>query len=128
SIINALYHSADGGATEDNENVFTSATGQIVAGPASYLRGSSDPGPNGVSYDAASPHATWHTATYTLAQLSAIFDADSRTNVGAITSLDLSDTGVSGRPIRIVLTGSAGTRTLSAEIFREIFNADSAAS
>ncbi|HEY7937769.1 MAG TPA: SpoIID/LytB domain-containing protein [Candidatus Limnocylindrales bacterium] len=127
AIINALYHSADGGATEDNENVFTSATGQIVAGPASYLRGSSDRDPNGVSYDASSPHASWHTATYTWAQLSAIFDADSRTSVGTLTSLDLSDVGVSGRPIKVVLTGSGGTKTVSSEIFREIFNADSPA-
>ena len=127
AIINALYHSADGGATEDNENVFTSSTGQIVAGPASYLRGSSDRDPNGVSYDATSPRASWHTATYTWAQLSVIFDADSRTSVGTLTSLDLSDIGVSGRPIRVVLTGSAGTKTVSSEIFREIFNADSPA-
>ena len=124
AIINALYHSADGGATEDNENVFTSSTGQIEAGPASYLRGSSDRDPSGVSYDSASPHATWHTATYTWAQLSSIFDADSRTNVGTLTALDLSDTGVSGRPIKVVLTGSGGTKTVSSEIFREIFNAD----
>ncbi|MGH2511257.1 MAG: SpoIID/LytB domain-containing protein, partial [Candidatus Limnocylindrales bacterium] len=55
AIINALYHSADGGATEDNENVYTSATGQIVAGPLSYLRGSSDRAPNGQSYDSSSP-------------------------------------------------------------------------
>jgi stage II sporulation protein D len=127
AIINALYHSADGGATEDNENVFTSSTGQIVAGPATYLRGSSDRDPNGVSYDATSPHASWHTATYTWVQLSVIFDTDSRTNVGTLTSLDLSDTGVSGRPIRVVLTGSGGTKTVSSEVFREIFNADSAA-
>jgi hypothetical protein len=107
--------------------VFTSSTGQIVAGPASYLRGSSDRDPNGVSYDSSSPRASWHTATYTWAQLSAIFDADSRTNAGTLTSLDLSDTGISGRPIRIVLTGSGGTKTVSSEVFREIFNADSAA-
>ena len=125
AIINALYHSADGGATEDNENVFTSATGQIVAGPASYLRGSPDRDPNGVSYDSASPHATWHTATYSLAQLSAIFASDSRTNVGALSALDLSDKGVSGRPIKVILTGSLGSKTVSAEVFREVFNAGS---
>ncbi|MGH2464222.1 MAG: SpoIID/LytB domain-containing protein [Candidatus Limnocylindrales bacterium] len=127
TIINALYHSADGGATEDNENVFTSSTGQIVAGPASYLRGSPDRDPSGASYDSSSPHASWHSATYTWAQLSVIFDTDSRTSVGTLWSLDLSATGISGRPIRIVLTGSGGTKTVSAETFREIFNADSPA-
>jgi stage II sporulation protein D len=127
AIINALYHSADGGATEDNENVYTSATGQIDESPISYLRGSSDRDPNGVSYDSASPHATWHTAAYSLAQLSAIFATDARTNVGTISGLDLSDKGVSGRPIKIVLTGSLGTKSVSAEIFREVFNAGSPA-
>ena len=77
TVITALYHSADGGATENNENVYTSATGQIISSPISYLRGSPDRDPNGVSYDSASPHATWHTATYTWAQLSAIFATDS---------------------------------------------------
>jgi stage II sporulation protein D len=127
SIINALYHSADGGATEDNENVFTSATGALVAGPLSYLRGSSDRDPNGVSYDSASPHAIWHTASYTWAQLSVIFATDPLTNTGVLTSLDLSDKGVSGRPIKVVLHGSLGSKTVSAEIFREVFNSGSPA-
>ncbi len=127
AIINALYHSADGGATENNENVFTSATGQIVAGPASYLRGSADRAPSGVAYDSASPHATWHTATYTLAQLSTVFAADSRTNVGSLATLDLSDKGVSGRPIKVVLAGSLGSKTVSIEVFRDVFNADTPA-
>jgi len=127
AIINALYHSADGGATEDNENVYTSANGQIVSGPLSYLRGSSDRDPHGVSYDSSSPHAIWHTATYTWAQLSVIFATDSRTNVGALTSLDLTDKGVSGRPIKVVLAGSLGTKTVSAEIFRQVFNTGSPA-
>ncbi|HLY12861.1 MAG TPA: SpoIID/LytB domain-containing protein, partial [Candidatus Limnocylindrales bacterium] len=105
SIINALYHSADGGATENNENVFTSDTGNLVAGPVSYLRGSSDRDPNGVSYDSSSPHATWQTAAYTWAQLSAIFATDPRTDVGDLLTLDLSDMGVSGRPIKITLLG-----------------------
>jgi stage II sporulation protein D len=126
-IINALYHSADGGATENNEDVFTSGTGQIVAGPASYLRGSADRAPNGADYDSGSPHAAWQTATYSLAQLSAIFATDPRTSSGTLTSLDLSDKGVSGRPIRIVLTGSLGIRTVSSEVFREVFNSGSPA-
>ena len=127
AIINALYHSADGGATENNENVYTSATGQVVSAPISYLRGSPDRDPNGVSYDGSSPHATWHTATYSFAQLSAIFATDTRTNVGSLTRLDLSAKGVSGRLIRVVLTGSLGTKSVSGEIFREVFNAGSPA-
>jgi len=123
SIANTLFHSAGGGATEHNENVYVSATGAKVAGPVSYLRGSRDRRPDGTAYDSASPYATWATATYTRAQLSAIFAADSRTNVGSLTVIDLRARGVSGRLIRVVLTGSAGSKTVSGDVFRSVFNA-----
>jgi stage II sporulation protein D len=122
-IANALFHSADGGATENNENVYVSATGAKVATPVAALRGSPDRDPNGVSYDASSPYATWQTATYTLAQLSAIFAADARTNVGDVSALDLHDRGVSGRLISVTLAGSAGTKTVSGTVFIAAFNA-----
>ena len=127
TVITALYHSAGGGATEDNENVYTSATGQVIAAPISYLRGSADRDPNGVAYDSASPHATWQTATYSWVDLAAIFASDCRTNVGALSSLDLSAKGVSGRLIRVVLTGSLGSKSVSGEIFRSVFNSGSPA-
>jgi DNA-3-methyladenine glycosylase I len=41
-IIIAMYHSADGGATENNENVYVSATGVVVNPPVAYLRGEPD--------------------------------------------------------------------------------------
>ena len=66
SIANTLYHSTGGGATENNENVYTSATGAKVAGVVSYLRGSSDRAPDGTAYDAGTPYATWSTRTYTV--------------------------------------------------------------
>src|SRR6185503_12384690 len=47
TVANAVFHSADGGATEDNEKVWTSASGAIVGAPVSYLRGSSDLAPDG---------------------------------------------------------------------------------
>ncbi len=127
SVITALYHSAGGGATEDNENVYTSATGQVIAAPISYLRGSPDRDPGGVAYDSASPHATWHTATYGWADLSAIFASDPRTNVGVLRALDLSAKGVSGRLVRVILTGSLGTKSVNGEIFRSVFNSGSPA-
>jgi stage II sporulation protein D len=123
SIANALYHSADGGWTENNENVFVSPAGRIVAGPLPYLRGSSDRAPDGSSYDAASPYATWRTATYTPAALATILAADPRTNVGPLVSLDLSRRGVSGRLISVTVIGSLGARTVSGDVFRAIFNA-----
>ena len=79
--------------------------------------------PDGTSYDAASPYATWTTQTYTRAQLSAWFAADARTNVGTLTALDLRDRGVSGRLISVTLIGSAGTKTVSGDVFRSVFNA-----
>ena len=123
SIANTLFHSTGGGATENNENVFTTATGSKVAGPVSYLRGSSDRDPDGAAYDAGAPHATWETAAYPLAQLSELFAADPRTAVGALTALDLRDRGVSGRLVSVTLIGSAGTKTVSGAVFIAVFNA-----
>ena len=123
AVANALFHSSDGGWTENNENVFVSSTGAIVAGPVSYLRGSSDRAPDGTSYDAASPYATWHTATYTWSALSAIFGKDARTNAGALSAIDLSRRGVSGRLISVTLTGSLGTKVVSGGVFVSVFNA-----
>ncbi len=125
AIVEALFHSDDGGATENNENVYVSSSGGVFVQPVPYLRGSPDRAPDGTSYDAGAPRATWQTASYTLDQLSAVFAADARTNVGALTALtalNLTNRGVSGRLISVTLTGSAGTKTVSGEIFRYVFN------
>jgi stage II sporulation protein D len=122
SIANTLYHSTGGGATENNENVFVSSTGRIVAGPVSYLRGSADRAADGTAYDAAAPRAVWKTAAYTMDQLSTVFAADPRTNVGSLTGLGLSRVGVSGRLISVTLTGSLGAKTVSGDVFRAVFN------
>jgi stage II sporulation protein D len=122
AVANAVFHSADGGATENNENVWTSSSG-TPGTPVSYLRGSSDRAPDGSSYDAASPYATWKTATYSGASLSSILALDSRTNVGTLTAINLTNRGVSGRLISVTLTGSTGTKTVSGDVFRSVFNA-----
>jgi stage II sporulation protein D len=123
-IANALFHSTGGGATENNENVFVSATGAKTAGVYSYLRGSMDRRLNGTPYDLASPYDTWSTRTYTLAQLQSWFAADSRSNVGTLVKLDLRDRGVSGRLISVTLIGANGTtKKVSGDVFRSIFNA-----
>jgi stage II sporulation protein D len=122
SIANALFHSTGGGATENNENVFVAASGAIVAGPVSYLRGSADRAPDGTSFDAGAPFANWQTAAYTGEALSAIFANDIRTNVGSLTALDLSNRGVSGRLIRVTLVGVLGSKTVSGDVFRAVFN------
>jgi stage II sporulation protein D len=122
SIANALFHSTGGGATEHNENVFVSASGTIVAGPVSYLRGSPDRAPDGTSYDAGAPLATWTTRSYSRDELSVIFGKDARTSVGSISRLDLSRRGVSGRLISVTLVGTAATKTVSGDVFRAAFN------
>jgi stage II sporulation protein D len=128
AIANTLYHSADGGATENNENVFVSSTGAIVAGKVSYLRGSSDRAADGTSYDKASPYATWKTTTYSLAAMQAAFAADSRTDVGTLVGLDLRNRGVSGRLISVTLYGADGTtKTVSGAVFISVFNAQTPA-
>ncbi len=124
AIANAMFHSTGGGATEHNENVYVSPTGAKVAGPVSYLRGSMDRRGDGTAYDDASPYDTWKTATYTRSQLSTWFGRDARTNVGALTKLDLRDRGVSGRLISVTLIGSLGSKKVSGEIFRSVFNAN----
>jgi stage II sporulation protein D len=124
SIANALFHSADGGWTENNENVFVSSTGAKTAGVYSYLRGVSDRRPDGTSYDEASPYDTWKTRTYTLAQIQGWFAADSRTNVGTLVALDLRERGVSGRLISVTLIGADGTtKKVSGDVFKSVFNA-----
>lgn len=122
--VTALFHSAGGGGTENNENVFVSATGAKVAGVYSYLRGSMDRRADGTAYDDSSPYATWQTKTYTLAQIQAWFAADSRSNVGTLVAIDLRNRGVSGRLISVTLIGADGTtKSVSGDVFRSIFNA-----
>ena len=120
---NTLFHSAGGGATEDNENVYVSSTGAKVARAVAYLRGSLDRRPDGTPYDSASPFTTWSTKAYTLEQVSAMFAGDPRTNVGSLTALDLQRRGVSGRLISVTLIGSLGTKQVSGDVFRSVFNA-----
>ncbi|HEX5014514.1 MAG TPA: SpoIID/LytB domain-containing protein [Candidatus Limnocylindrales bacterium] len=124
SVANAMFHSTGGGATENNEFVFVSATGKIVSSPVSYLRGSPDRAADGTAYDAGAPYATWQTGTYTKAEIDAIFNADSRTAAGSSLKLDLSRRGVSGRLISVTLTGTLGSKTVSGDVFRAVFNAN----
>ncbi len=122
-VANALYHSTGGGATEDNQLAFVSSTGAIVAGPVSYLQGSPDRTSGGASYDAASPYATWQTVACSPYWVTRIFRADSRTDVGTVTALQLSNRGVSGRLVSVTLIGSSGTKTVSGAVFTSVFNA-----
>jgi stage II sporulation protein D len=123
AIANAMFHSTGGGATENNEFVFVSASGGIVSTPVSYLRGSMDRKPDGSPYDAGAPLATWQTATYTRDEIAAIFNADTRTAVGSPTKVALTGRGVS-RVYLVTLSGPLGTKTVSGDVFRSVFNAN----
>jgi peptidoglycan hydrolase-like amidase len=52
-----------------------------------------------------------------------MFKGDSRTNVGDLAKLGLTRRGVSGRLYQVTLYGSAGSKTVSADVFRAIYNA-----
>ncbi len=121
-VANTLYNSVAGGATESNQFAYPAANGRVFVAAVPYLAGSSDRAPDGAAYDAGSSYASWHTATYTVETLSAILDADPRTNVGLLTVIDLSHRGVSGRLYAITLVGTTGVVTVSGDVFRAVFN------
>ena len=122
AIADTYFHSSAGGATEANELVWVSSTGRVTGAPLPYLRGGPDRAPDGTAYDAAAGHYAWQSATYTPEQLGSILARDPRTAVGTLLAIDLSRRAPSGRVIAVTLAGSAGTRTVSAEVFRVVFN------
>jgi stage II sporulation protein D len=123
-VIKAFFFSTGGGATENNEYVFVGSSGKPGTTKLAYLRGITDRNAYGVPFDANAPYYRWTTSTLTRDQLSAIFGKDARTKVGALTKLDLRRRGVSGRLYQVVLYGSAGTKTVSADVFRAVYNAN----
>ncbi len=123
SVVNAFFHSTGGGATENNEYAFVGSTGAVTAGKVGYLRGIVDRAPDGKAWDAAAPYYAWATSSLTRAQLSAMLRTDSRTNVGDVLRLNLTRRGVSGRLYQVVIYGSSATKTVSADVFRSVYNA-----
>jgi len=121
-VASTFFHSTGGGATEHNENAWVSPKGDRVSGPVSYLRGSPDVDANGKPYDAAAPYATWKTGAMSPYKLQTILNSDARTSVGALTSLAVITRGISGRVVKIRLVGSAGTKDVSGEVFRQVLN------
>lgn len=124
AVVNAFFHSTGGAATENNEYAFVGSSGAVTSGPVKYLRGIADRPASGTAYDATAPYYSWKTTTLTRAQLSAMLRADSRTNVGDLLRLDLTRRGVSGRLYRVTLYGTTATRTVSADVFRAVYNAE----
>lgn len=114
-VISAYYHSTSGGCTEDNENVWGGT-------PLPYIRAANSP------WETDSPHWSWHTATYSKAELSGIFSRDSRTAVGNLQSIRVIGRGSGGRVTSVQLIGSSGSKTVSGPTFKSVFNSYSPAS
>lgn len=123
TVVKAFFFSTGGGATENNEYVFVSSKGTPGTSRVAYLRGITDRSADGVPYDLDAPYFDWTTSSLSLATLSAMFARDPRTDVGSLTKLDLRRRGVSGRLYQVVLYGSKGTKTVSADTFRSVYNA-----
>ncbi len=128
TIVKAFFFSTGGGATENNEYVFVSSKGTPGSSKVSYLRGITDRSPEGIPYDLEAPYYDWTTSSLSRTTLSAMFARDPRTDVGSLTKLDLRRRGVSGRLYQVVLYGSKGTKTVSADTFRSVYNATKPAS
>jgi len=123
SVVNAFFHSTGGGATESNEYAFVGSKGTVGSSRVSYLRGIDDRAPDGRAWDADAPYYAWSTSSLTRAQLSAMFRADARTRVGDVLRLNLTRRGVSGRLYQVVIYGTTATKTVSADVFRSVYNA-----
>ena len=125
SIANTLFHSTGGGATEHNENVFVSRHGpegrrrrELPARIDRSARRRDRVRRRGAVRD-VEDHDLHRGPTVEPGSA-----ATPRTNVGSITALDLRDRGVSGRLISVTLIGSRGTKTVSGDVFRSVFNAN----
>jgi stage II sporulation protein D len=122
NVINAVYHSQGGGATEDSRYVWNPADGSPGV-DTPYLHGSPDVDGEGVPYDKGGPYDSWRTRTFTLEQLSRIMGADPMTDVGRIERLRMDDRGVSDRLISVTLVGQDGRRrTVAGWYFKSVFN------
>ena len=122
TVVDAYFHSTGGSATESNEYAFVGSTGTPSTVRISYLRGIDDRRADGTAYDAAAPYFAWSTTSLTRSQLSAMLRTDIRTNVGDVLRLNLTRRGTSGRLYQVVIYGTAATRTVSADVFRTVYN------
>jgi peptidoglycan hydrolase-like amidase len=114
SLIEALYFSSSGGATENSENVF------ITALP--YLKSVADP------FDSAAP-ASLHrwSRTYTGTELAAWVRTSRGVDLGEVTAIEFGGPfGVSGRidKAQITLSGTKANLILSGASFQGVINAN----
>lgn len=106
-IQDAVYHSSDGGATEDGANVWGTETG--------YLKGKPDP------YEARTtvPNSSY-SVTYTASELSWILDQKGY-GVGTVQDVYVSEYTPMGNVKQVTFVGSGGVRTVTGDTCRTIF-------
>lgn len=106
-VKDALYHSSDGGATEDSANVF--------GGDPGYLVGKPDP------YEALTDIPNYsYSVTYTAEELSWILDQKGY-SVGTVRDVYISEYTPMGNVKKVTFEGSRGARTVSGDTCRTIF-------
>ena len=106
-IQNAVYHSSNGGATEDVANVWGTAKG--------YLLGKEDPYESKTSI----PNYTW-SVTYTASELTWILEQKGY-SIGTVKNVYISEYTPLGNVKTVTFEGSKGTRTVSGDTCRTIF-------
>ena len=106
-VQDAVYHSSDGGATEDGANVWGTETG--------YLRGKADP------YEAqTSVPNNSYSVTYTAGELSWILDQKGH-SVGTVRDVYVSEYTPLGNVKQVTFVGAGGTKTFTGDDCRMIF-------
>ncbi|MDQ3938029.1 MAG: SpoIID/LytB domain-containing protein, partial [Chloroflexota bacterium] len=118
--VETVFHAIAGGHTEHSEYVWPSSTG-VPGSNVSWLRGRDDSKPGGGNYEDGAAGYSWSSGQVSMGMLSVIMSADSRTDVGLISSITF-DRGVSGRVYRATLVGSKGTKYVSGGIFKNVYN------
>lgn len=103
----AVYHSSNGGATEDAKNVWGSSV--------QYLIGKEDP------YEAlvSIPNYTWE-VTYTASELTWILQQKGY-SIGTVKNVYVSEYTDMGNVKKVTFVGSGGTKTVSGDTCRTIF-------
>lgn len=102
-----VYHSSNGGATEDARNVWGTDKG--------YLKGKADP----YESRAAIPNYSW-TVTYTAAELTWILEQKGYT-VGTVQNVYVSAYTPQGNVTAVTIEGSRGTKTVTGETCKSLF-------
>jgi SpoIID/LytB domain protein/uncharacterized repeat protein (TIGR01451 family) len=104
--IQAYYHSASGGYTEDNDLQWGGA-------PLPYLRGVCDPG----DYTEANPNTIWKVGPLSDATVTARLRPYTG-NIGTVTKFANPVRGVSGRMVAVTVVGTNGQATVDGTMLR----------